>query len=124
MRYRTVFMNNSRIAIATTDGVSVCDHLARSASFLVCEIEDGGVISRTVRTRGTDACGNHRSFVDLLAGCRAVICGGIGAGAANALAAHGVESVVLGDGMTVEAAIAGYLAGTLVTTEERVCLCG
>ena len=124
MRYRTVFMNSSRIAIATTDAVSVCDHLARSASFLVFETEGCRVVSRTVRTRGTDACGNHRSFVDLLAGCRAVICGGIGAGAANALAAHGVESVVLAGAMSVDAAIAGYLAGTLVTTEERVCLCG
>ena len=124
MRYRTVFMNSSRIAIATTDGVSVCDHLARSASFLVFEIGGDRILSRTVRTRGTDACGNHRSFVELLADCRAVICGGIGAGAANALAAHGVESVVLADPITVDAAIAGYLAGTLVTSDERVCLCG
>jgi len=117
-------MNPDRIAIATTDGVSVCDHLSRSASFLVFEIEEGRIVSRTARTRGTDACGNHKSFVELLAGCRAVICGGIGAGAANALAAHGVGSVVLADRMSVDAAIAGYLAGTLVTTEERVCLCG
>ena len=124
MRYRTVFMNSSRIAIATTDGVSVCDHLARSASFLVFQIEDGRVVSRASRSRDTDACGNHRSFVDFLAGCRAVICGGIGAGAANALAAHGVESLVLAARMTVDAALAGYVAGTLVTTQERVCLCG
>ena len=117
-------MTSKHIAIATTDGVSVCDHLARSASFLVFEIEDGRSISRTARGRGTDACGNHKSFVDLLAGCRAVICGGIGAGAANALAAHGVESLVLAERMTVEAALAGYLAGSLVTTQERVCLCG
>jgi predicted Fe-Mo cluster-binding NifX family protein len=124
MSYRTVSMHSTRIAIATTDGVSVCDHLARSASFLVFEIEDGRTVSRTVRDRGTDACGNHRSFVDLLAGCRAVVCGGIGAGAANALAAHGVESLVLADSMTVDAALAGYLAHALVTTQERVCLCG
>jgi predicted Fe-Mo cluster-binding NifX family protein len=114
----------SLVAIATTDGVSVCDHLARSASFLIFEIENGRSISRTTRVRGTDSCGNHRSFVDLLDGCRAVMCGGIGGGAANALAAHGVESLVLADRMTVDAALAGYLSESLVTTQERVCLCG
>ena len=91
---------------------------------MVIEIEGGRALSRTVRPRGTDACGNHRSFVDLVAGCGAVICGGIGAGAANALAAHGVESLVIADQMTIDAALAGYLARTLATTNERVCLCG
>jgi predicted Fe-Mo cluster-binding NifX family protein len=114
----------SLVAIATTDGVSVCDHFARSASFLIFEIENGRSISRTSRGRDTDSCGNHRSFVDLLAGCRALICGGIGAGAANALTAHGVESLVLAKKMSVDAALAGYLAGSLVTTHDRVCLCG
>jgi predicted Fe-Mo cluster-binding NifX family protein len=117
-------MKSTRVAIATTDGASVCDHLARSASFLVFEIEDGRVVSRTARGRETDACGNHRSFVDLLSGCGAVICGGIGAGAANALASHGVDSLVLATRMSVEAALAGYLGGSLITTQERVCLCG
>jgi hypothetical protein len=42
----------ARIAIATAEGVSVCDHLARS--------------------------GNHAAFVSMLNGCDAVICGGIG----------------------------------------------
>jgi len=112
------------LAIATTDGVSVSDHLARSAAFVVLEVENGVVASRSVRPRGTDQCGNHRSFVELLAGCRAVICGGIGQGAVNALTAHGIESVVLAGPATIEEAAAGYLAGTLSTTNERVCLCG
>ncbi len=117
-------MDFFRIAIATADGVSVCDHLARSASFLVFEIADGRVVTRAARDRGAGACGNHRGFAELAEGCRAVICGGIGTGAVNALAAHGVESIVLAERMTVEAALAGYLAATLVTTHERVCLCG
>jgi hypothetical protein len=63
----------TRIAIATSDGVSVCDHLARS--------------------------GNHAAFVSMLNGCDAVICGGIGEGAA----------------VSTE--------GRLATSDERVCLC-
>lgn len=114
-------MARTQFAIATTDGVSVADHLARSAAFLVIDPETG---ARETRQRGTDACGNHRSFVELLAGCRAVICGGVGQGAVTALAAHGTETVVLASPMTIEAAAVGFVAGTLVTTNERVCLCG
>lgn len=111
----------NRVAIATTDGVSVADHLARSAAFLVVDLETG---ARESRERGTDACGNHRSFVELAAGCRAVICGGVGQGAANALAARGIECLVLASALTVDGALKAYAAGTLVTTDERVCLCG
>ena len=111
----------NRIAIATADGVSVADHLARSAAFIVYDVGSG---AREERQRGTDACGNHRSFVELLQGCRAVICGGVGQCAVNALATHGINCVVLAAPMSVEDALAGALAGTLVTTDERVCLCG
>ena len=112
------------LAIATTDGSSVCDHLARSVAVVVLDIENGEVVSRSVRSRATDSCGRHRSFVELMTGCHAVICGGIGQGAANALAANGVETVVLAVPLSIDEAAAGYLAGSLVTTDERVCLCG
>ena len=112
-----------RLAIATADGLSVCDHLARSASFLVLQIEDGRVISETARSRSTDTCGNHKSFVELLEGCQVVICGGIGQGAADSLAAHGIEPLVIGERSTIGEALSRYLAGTLATTRERVCLC-
>lgn len=116
-------MKSMRIAIATADKVSVCDHLAHSSAFLILDVEDGRVTSRTVRERQTDACGNHGSFVDLLKGCNAVVCGGIGQGAADALVAHGIEPVVAAGSHSVEDAVSGYLAGTLATTTERVCLC-
>jgi hypothetical protein len=58
--------------VATADGVSVADHLARSAAFIVVDLETG---ARESRERGTDACGNHRSFVDLAAGARVCLCG-------------------------------------------------
>src|ERR1039458_6147957 len=34
-------MEVTRIAIATADGVSVCDHLARAAAFVVVEVSGG-----------------------------------------------------------------------------------
>ena len=113
-----------RIAIATTDGVSVCDHLARSASFVIVEIAEGRAAARSVRERGGGECGNHRTFLELAAGCRAVICGGVGQGAVNSLQRAGVEVLVLATRMSVEDAVRGYLANSLPTTDERVCLCG
>jgi predicted Fe-Mo cluster-binding NifX family protein len=112
-----------KIAVGTTDGLALCDHLARSSAFVVLEIQDRQVASKTVRERGTDACGNHKSFVDILEGCSAVLCGGIGQGAADALAAHGIEPIVAAGKHTVDEAVDLYLAGRLLTTDGRVCLC-
>jgi predicted Fe-Mo cluster-binding NifX family protein len=116
-------MNSTRIAIGTADGASVCDHLARSSSFAVFEMEDGRAVSRTLRDRSSNKCGNHASFVEILEGCQAVICGGIGQGAYDSLVANGIAPIVLAAGMSIDAAVAGYLAGTLVATTERNCLC-
>jgi predicted Fe-Mo cluster-binding NifX family protein len=117
-------MPRTLLAIATTDGVSVCDHLARSAAVVIFEINDGAAVSTSLRSRDSGPCGNHGSFLDLLAGCDTVICGGIGQGAANALTSAGLRSIVLAGAMSIEDAAAGYLAGSLITTDEKVCLCG
>lgn len=111
------------LAIATADGVSVCDHLARSTSYLLLDIEDGRITAGSYRTRASDTCGNHASFVEMLRGAHAVICGGIGQGAAESLAAHGIEPLVVEGPHSIDEAVNRYLAGSLVTTGERVCLC-
>jgi len=116
-------MQVTRIAIATSDGVSVCDHLARAAAFIVIDLPTG---ARSLRTRGEGACGNHASFVEMLAGCDAVICGGIGGGAAESLTAHGIESLVSPSaaGKPIDDALQAWREGRLVTSSERLCLCG
>ena len=116
-------MQSVTIAVATADRVSVADHLAHSSAFIVLKTEDGQVVSATTRERRTDACGNHASFVEILDGCDAVLCGGIGEGAAQSLAAHGIKPVVAAAQHSVEDAVALYLAGNLATTTDRVCLC-
>jgi predicted Fe-Mo cluster-binding NifX family protein len=107
-----VCMKFTRLAIATTDGVHVCDHLARSTSYVVMDIQDGEVLSRTARTRTSDKCGNHATFVDMLTGCHAVICGGIGEGAAVSLSAAGIEPLVVARPLTIEQALRAWVAGT------------
>jgi predicted Fe-Mo cluster-binding NifX family protein len=116
-------MGATRIAIGTADGVSVCGHLARSASFLVFDIEGGEVKDRHERQRATDQCGNHRTFTEMLEGCSAVLCGGIGQGAYDSLVGAGIRPLILKQECTVEQALAGYFAGTLALTDDRVCLC-
>ena len=118
-------MGLTRIAIATADGVSVCDHLARSAAFVVVEVNEGVPGERVVRARGTEACGNHATFVEMLAGCEAVICGGIGQGAAVSLAANGIRALVSpgAAGTPIGDALRAWIEGRLVTSDERVCLC-
>jgi predicted Fe-Mo cluster-binding NifX family protein len=116
-------MTPTRIAIATTDGISVCDHLARSSSFLILEIQDGAITSGTFRSRPTDTCGNHAGFVEMLSGANAVICGGIGEGAADILAANGIEPLVIEGPHSIDQAVNQFLAGDLVLSSERVCLC-
>ena len=116
-------MTPTRIAIATIDGISVCDHLARSTAFLILEVQDGAITSGTFRSRPTDTCGNHAGFVEMLTGANAVICGGIGQGAADVLAANGIEPLVLEAPHSIDEAVNRFLAGSLSLSTQRVCLC-
>jgi len=115
----------TQIAVGTADGVTVSEHLARSAAFIVVEVEAGVLGKRSVRRRETGACGNHATFVEMLAGCGAVICGGIGQGAADSLAANGIQSLVApsATGTPVDEALQAWLEGRLATSGDRVCLC-
>jgi predicted Fe-Mo cluster-binding NifX family protein len=115
---------HSRIAVATNDCLSVGEHLARSASFVVMEVAEGRVVSRAVRNRENGPCGNHKSFIEMLEGCDGVICGGIGQGAWDALTAHGIRPIVAAGKHSIDEAIAQYLAGSLATTGDKTCLCG
>jgi predicted Fe-Mo cluster-binding NifX family protein len=115
-------MPSTRIAIATTDGISVCDHLARSTSFLILQVEDGAITSGTFRSRPTDSCGNHAGFVEMLTGADAVICGGIGEGAAEVLRENGIEPMVIAGAHSIDQAVNKFLYGRLGLSNERVSL--
>ena len=118
-------MTRLTLAIASSDGRTVCDHLARATSFYVFTGEHGAIAGDPeIRLRGAGECGSHRTFVELLDGCDAVICGGIGEGAARSLRVHRVRSVIAVERLGIEEALAQHLAGTLKTTSEMTCLCG
>jgi predicted Fe-Mo cluster-binding NifX family protein len=112
-------MNPTRIAIATSDGISVCGHLASSTAFLILEIHGAAIVSGTFRSRPTDTGGSHTGFLEQLAGANAVMCGGIGPAAAEMLAAHGIEPVILDGPHSIDEAVNAFLAGAIRLGAER-----
>ena len=116
-------MHSRQIALASADGQNMGGHLARSVAFIVVEVAEGNIVSRTIRNRGNGQCGSHKMFLELAEGCSAVICGGISQAAFDLLQSHGIEPVVAASSLPVEEAISAYLAGTLPRSTERVCLC-
>jgi len=102
-----------KIAVTYENG-NVFQHFGRTESFKVYEVEDNKIVSGKVI--GNDGLG-HEALAGLLAdkAIDVLICGGLGEGAQNALAAAGVE-VVAGASGDADAAVEAYLRGELVNT--------
>ena len=102
-----------RIAVTYEDG-SVFQHFGRTENFKVYEVENGKVVSAEVM--GSDGVG-HEALAWLLkdSGIDALICGGMGQGAQDALAEAGIE-VCAGASGDADAAVEAFLRGELVNT--------
>lgn len=99
-----------KIAVTYENG-EVFQHFGHSEYFKVYEAEDGKVVSsEVVSTNGS----GHGALAGLLSGLKAdvLICGGIGAGAQNALAAAGIK-LYGGVQGSADAAVDALLAGRL-----------
>ena len=99
-----------RIAVAYDNG-EIFQHFGRTEQFKVYDIEDGKVTSSKIV--GTNGQG-HGALAGVLGtiGADVLICGGIGAGAQNAVSMAGVK---LYGGVTGSAdeAVSAYLSGSL-----------
>jgi hypothetical protein len=106
------------------DGITICDHLARSVAVVILGIEDGEFVSRYVRSRASDSCSQRRSVVELLAGCQAVICGGGSQGAANEIAANEIAAMGSSGGAggpaSIQEAATARRAAIVTDDEPRV----
>ena len=127
-----------KIAVATIDGVSVSQHFGQSKGFVVFEVEGKTLGTREFRTNNHtphaqglcnhDGDGHqhgahsHTNILELLNDCDVVLCGGMGAGAAQALRSQGIEPVILAASSADEAATS-YLSGTLPTSLTGLCNC-
>ena len=106
--------------VATTyDNGNIFMHFGRSEQFKIYDIQDGKVLNeQVVGTGGT----GHGALAGLLAngGVDALICGGIGGGAINALAQAGI-TVYAGAQGNSDACVEALIAGTLAQHGEATC---
>ena len=102
-----------KIAVTYEDG-NVFQHFGRTENFKVYDVEDGKVVSAEVM--GSDGVG-HEALAWLLkdSGIDALICGGMGQGAQDALAEAGIEVCAGAEG-DADAAVEAFLRGELVNT--------
>lgn len=107
-----------KIAVTYEDG-QIFQHFGHTGTFKVYEIRDGRVVSTLVTETGGQG---HEALAGFLARCgaEALICGGIGPGAAEALKEAGIA---LYPGLTGNAdqAVEAFLAGNLTPSEEGTC---
>lgn len=102
-----------KVAVTYEDG-NVFQHFGRTENFKVYDIEDGSIVSSSIMS--SDGVG-HEALADLLAerGIGVLICGGMGQGAKDALAAAGLE-VYAGASGAADEAVEAYLKGELEDT--------
>ena len=127
-----------KIAVASTDGVSVSPHFGRSRCFVVFAIKGGKIEGQEVRDNtytahaqgqcqdGTehhhDQPHSHADIVDALHDCEVVLCGGMGWRAAQELQAAGIRPLALGAAGSAREAVEAFLSGK-VGTSGGFCRC-
>lgn len=107
-----------KIAVTYENG-EIFQHFGRTEQFKVYEVADNAVVSSEVV--GTNGSG-HGALAGLLSGLGVdtLICGGIGAGAQNALAAEGIK-LYGGVSGGADAAVNALLNGTLNYSPDIHC---
>jgi len=122
----------TRIALPTDDGTVLCQHFGRAHYYKVVEITDGKVTSSELRDKFAHVHGEenhgesdvsheevHGRMADAAHGCDAIIAGGMGMGAINALTAAGY-SVMQTDKSNLDEIVEAYRAGVFVNLAGKV----
>jgi predicted Fe-Mo cluster-binding NifX family protein len=126
-----------KIAVASSDGISISQHFGRSTCFIVFDIEGEQIMGETVvpNTSTAFASGecqgyhehhdqphSHDDITAALRGCAAVLCHGMGWRAAEDLGRNGIKAIVLDKELPPKEAVQRYLVGTL-TQAVGFCRC-
>ena len=107
-----------RIAVTYENG-TIFQHFGHTEQFKLYDVEDGKITSsQVVNTNGS----GHGALADILAavGADTLVCGGIGGGAQNALAAAGIK-LYAGVSGSADQAVEDLLAGTLGYNPDIKC---
>lgn len=130
-----------KIAAVSDDGTTISQHFGRASLYAVVEVEDGQVVGTESRSKlghrdfadegheshepgqrrgfGQGARARHTSMMEVISDCRALLTGGMGWGAFEALGEMGIDAVVT-DVADVQEAARLYAAGDLPNLRERL----
>ena len=116
-----------KIAVASTDGVSISPHFGRSRSFIVFEVVGGRIANRELRPNSHTAhaqgkcddggehdhgqAHSHADIVKALSDCQVVLCHGMGWRAAEDLKRAGIQAFVLEIEASPDEAVQAFLSG-------------
>jgi len=107
-----------RVAV-TYDNGNVFEHFGKTEMFKIYDIEDGKVVNTQILDTDGEGCGALAGILNI-AKVDALICGGIGGGAVNAVYEAGIKLYAGVSGNT-DAAVEGLIAGTLNANSEANC---
>lgn len=102
----------SKVAVASTDGISINEHFGRAKEFLIYEVEQGGAYQLLERRPNNPHCsGEHDhhtadATAGLLADVKVVLVSQIGPGASKALQSKGVTALTLSG--SIDKALTAY----------------
>ena len=108
-----------KVAVTYDEEEMIFQHFGHTERFKLYDIENGEVVSsEVINTAGA----GHEALAEFLAkrGVQTLICGGIGAGARQALAANRIALVAGASGSTDDA-VQAYLAGELADNPAGQC---
>nr|WP_314462492.1 NifB/NifX family molybdenum-iron cluster-binding protein [uncultured Clostridium sp.] len=107
-----------KIAV-TYDRGNVFQHFGQTTQFKIYEVEDKNVVSQEITDTNGDGHGALAGFLTEL-GVKTLICGGIGAGARNALSDAGIRLYPGVEGNADEA-VNSLLSGSLKFDPDTLC---
>ena len=107
-----------RVAV-TYDNGNVFGHFGKTEQFKVYDIEDGKIVNSQILGTNAEGCGALAGILNI-ADVDALICGGIGGGAVNAIEEAGIKLYAGASGST-DAAVEALIAGTLEAIDEANC---
>ncbi len=107
-----------RVAV-TYDNGNVFGHFGKTQKFKVYDIEDGKVVNSQILDTNGEGCGALAGILNIN-DVDALICGGIGGGAVNAIQEAGIQLYAGASGST-DAAVEALIAGTLGANGEANC---
>ena len=107
-----------RVAV-TYDNGNVFEHFGRTEQFMVYDIEDGKIVNSQILDTNGEGCGALAGILNI-ADVDALICGGIGGGAVNAIEEAGIK-LYAGTSGSTDSAVDALIAGRLEAISEANC---